>query len=147
MLDHVRGGVQVDQALVDPEFEPVPGVGTFTAGGLAHGELQGLGGHAHGALDLEALLLGAADQISAHLLQVRHVLRCERDPNAVHTLFDSIFFAGAGRLVGSRLWGWGGRWGGQRTDFCVTWMDGATSVNLSLDEGLAVCCHSVRANQ
>ena len=44
------------------------GVGrrTFTAGGLAGGDAEHLGGHAHGALDAEALLLGPLDQVRAH---------------------------------------------------------------------------------
>ena len=58
-----------------------------------------------GPFTLRRFLLGAADEIRAHLLEVRHALGGERDANAVHALLDSLFFAGAGRLVGSRLRG------------------------------------------
>ena len=49
-----------------PHLERVVGVGTLSARGLAGGDAQRLGRHAHGALDLEVLVLGALDQVSAH---------------------------------------------------------------------------------
>jgi len=49
-----------------PHFKGIPGVGTLTARGLAGGDLQGLGGHAHWALDLQLLVLGTLDQVIAH---------------------------------------------------------------------------------
>ena len=100
-LTIVRRRVQVDEALVHAELEAVPGVGTFTARRLANGELEHLGGHADGALDLEALLLGAADEVRAHLLEVGDVLGGERDADAVHALLGSVLLAGAGSLVGA----------------------------------------------
>ena len=54
---------------------PVPGVGSLTARGLAGGDVQHLGGHAHRALHLEALVLGTLDQVSAHCRQGRNRLR------------------------------------------------------------------------
>ena len=51
--------MQVDDPLVDPHLEPVPGLGTLAARGLPGGDPQGLGGHPHGALHLQLLLLGA----------------------------------------------------------------------------------------
>lgn len=73
LLHHLGGGLQVDEALVDAHLKAVPGLGTLTARGLTGGDLQDLGGHADGALDLELLLLGAADEVGADLLQVAHV--------------------------------------------------------------------------
>ena len=51
---------------VSPHLEAVVGVGTLTARGLAGGDAQHLGGHAHWALHLELLVLGALDQVAAH---------------------------------------------------------------------------------
>merc|ERR1712079_682522 len=68
LLDDLGGGVKVDHPLVDPQLEPVPGLGTLTARGLPGGDPQGLGGHPHGPLDLQLLLLGSLDQVGAHLL-------------------------------------------------------------------------------
>lgn len=48
MLHRVRGGVQVDDALVDAHLEAVPRVGALTAGGLARRDLQHLGREAAG---------------------------------------------------------------------------------------------------
>lgn len=49
-----------------PHLEAVPGVGTLTAGSLAGGDAQSLGGHADGALHLQLLVLSTLDQVSAH---------------------------------------------------------------------------------
>merc|ERR1712141_769551 len=62
LLDDLGGRVQVDDALVDPHLEAIPGLGTLTARGLTGRDPQGLVGHANGALDLEVLVLGALDQ-------------------------------------------------------------------------------------
>merc|ERR1712029_111947 len=63
LLDDLRGGVQVDDALVDSHLELVPGLGTLTARSLSSGDPEGLGGHPHWALHLELLVLGSPDQI------------------------------------------------------------------------------------
>ena len=52
-----------------PHLEAVVCVGALTARGLAGGNAQHLSGHAHWALDLELLVLGALDQVSAHCEQ------------------------------------------------------------------------------
>jgi len=64
LLDDLRGGVQVDDALVDAQLEAVPGLGTLTARRLAGRDAQHLRGQADGAghLALQALLLGTALQ-------------------------------------------------------------------------------------
>jgi len=98
---------------------------TLAARRLAGGDAEHLGGHAHGALHLEALLLSPADQVRAHcharphlsararhsagavavrtLLQVGHVLGGERDADAVHahSLLTRSLALALGRLVGS----------------------------------------------
>lgn len=67
LLDNLGGGVEVDEALVDAHLKGVPGLGALTAGGLAGGDLQVLGGQADGALDGEVLGLGAVDELLADL--------------------------------------------------------------------------------
>lgn len=84
LLDDLGRRVQVDDALVDAHLETIPRLRTLTARGLARGDAQHLVGHAHRALDAQLLLLGARDQIGAHLLQRRDVLRRQRDADAVH---------------------------------------------------------------
>merc|ERR1719391_1278454 len=74
LLDDLGGGVQVDDALVDPHLELVPGLGTLTARSLSGGDPEGLGRHPHWALHLQLLVLGAPDQVLAHLLQGLHIL-------------------------------------------------------------------------
>jgi hypothetical protein len=54
-------------ALVHAHFEAVPGLGTLAVGRFARGDAQGLGGHAHGALDGQLLVLGTRNQVAAHL--------------------------------------------------------------------------------
>lgn len=59
--------VEVDDTLVYAHLEAIPGVGSLTARGLADSHAEHLGGHADGALDLEVLLLGTLDEVSADL--------------------------------------------------------------------------------
>ena len=115
LLDDVGGGVEVDEALVDAHLEPVPSVGTFTARRLADDELENLGGHAHGALHLEALLLGAADEIRAHLLEVSDVLGGEGNADAVNAGSVTLIALGTRSLVRSRHLRFGGRSGEARS--------------------------------
>lgn len=42
LLDDLRWAVQVNQALVDPHLEAIPGFGAFTTGCLPGGDTQGL---------------------------------------------------------------------------------------------------------
>merc|ERR1740123_451971 len=83
LLDDLGGGVQVDDALVDPHLELVPGLGTLTARSLSGGDPEGLGGHPHWALDLQLLVLGTPDQVLADLLQGLHVPGGEGDSDPV----------------------------------------------------------------
>jgi hypothetical protein len=50
LLHDLGGRVQVNDPLVDAHLEPVPGLGAFTARGLARRDAQDFGRHAHGAL-------------------------------------------------------------------------------------------------
>ena len=47
--------------------------GRITARSLPGGDPEGLGGHPHGALHLQLLVLGTPDQVLADLLQGLHV--------------------------------------------------------------------------
>lgn len=66
LLDDLRGGVQVQDALVDAHLEAVPGVGSLSAGRLAGHDLELLGGQAHGPGHLELLLDRSLLQVRAH---------------------------------------------------------------------------------
>lgn len=66
LLDDLRGGVEVEDALVDAHLEAVPGVGSLSAGRLAGHDLELLGGQAHGAGHLELLLDSSLLQVRAH---------------------------------------------------------------------------------
>jgi len=75
---------------------------TLSARRLSGCDTQNLGGQTHGALHLQVLLLGTSDQISAHLLQIFHITRSERDSDPVEVLFFR-WFAACLRL--ERCWG------------------------------------------
>ena len=44
LLHNLRRTVKVDETLVDPHLEAIPGLGTLTAGGLPGGDAKGLKG-------------------------------------------------------------------------------------------------------
>jgi len=71
LLHGLGGRVEVDDALVHAHLETIPGVGSLSARGLADSHAEHLGGHADGALDLEVLLLGTLDEVSADLKEKR----------------------------------------------------------------------------
>ena len=85
LLDDLGGGVEVDHPLVDPQLEPVPGLGTLSARSLSGGDSQGLGWHSDGSLDLEVLVLGSSDEVTAHLLQ-----RLDIPENQICYLFNIL---------------------------------------------------------
>ena len=62
---------QVDEALVDAHLVAVPGLGALTAGRLAGGDTQDLGGQAHRPLHIQVLVLGPTLQVSTHCVQQR----------------------------------------------------------------------------
>lgn len=64
---------------MDSHFEAVPGVGALSAGRLARGDTEGLGGHSDWALDAKILVLCAANEIGADLLERLDVARREGD--------------------------------------------------------------------
>jgi len=74
LLDGVGGGVQVNHTLVDPQLEPVPGLGTLSARSLTGGDAESLGRHPHRTLHLQILGLGSVDEVGTNLLQRSDVL-------------------------------------------------------------------------
>ena len=69
LLDNLRWRVEINNSLVDPHLELVPGLGTLTTRSLSGSDSQGLGGHPDWSLHLELLVLGSSDEVTAHLLQ------------------------------------------------------------------------------
>jgi hypothetical protein len=68
---------------VDSHLKGIPGFGTLTAGGLAGGDLEGLGWEADWALDAEVLGLGALDEFGADLLEGGDLAGGEGDADLV----------------------------------------------------------------
>ena len=60
-----------------PHLKHIPGLGALTARRLAGGDLEVLGGQAHGALDAQVLVLGAVDELLADFLEGLDVARGE----------------------------------------------------------------------
>merc|ERR1712146_346889 len=83
LLHDISGAEEIDEPLVDTQLVAIPRVGTLTTWRLARRQVQALCRHAHRALHLETLVLSTSNEIRAHLLDVRHILRCERDANAM----------------------------------------------------------------
>lgn len=50
LLDDFRWAVQINQTLVDPHLEAIPGFGAFTTGSLSGGDAQSLEGEPEGTL-------------------------------------------------------------------------------------------------
>eukprot|EP00357_Protocruzia_adherens_P035909 CAMPEP_0115000310 /NCGR_PEP_ID=MMETSP0216-20121206/16679_1 /TAXON_ID=223996 /ORGANISM="Protocruzia adherens, Strain Boccale" /LENGTH=136 /DNA_ID=CAMNT_0002365379 /DNA_START=473 /DNA_END=883 /DNA_ORIENTATION=+ len=64
-LDFVGGGGQINNSLVDFHLETIPGVGTFSIGGLSGGDVQVLGGHSDGTGNLQLSVLSVLDDLGA----------------------------------------------------------------------------------
>lgn len=67
LLDHLGRRIQINQPLMDPHLKHIPCLAPLSAGRLARGDFQGLGGQAHRALDSEILGFGALKELGAHL--------------------------------------------------------------------------------
>ncbi len=93
----------LNEALVDSHLKGIPGPGTLSAGGLAGGDLEGLGWEADWALDAKLLALGTVDELGADLLQGLDVLGSKGDADLVGFLclllgyVATVEFAKAGR--------------------------------------------------
>lgn len=89
---------------MDAHLETIPGVRALTARTLTRGDLESLGRHANGTFYAKVLVLGAADKVSAHLLQALNVTASERDANALRLEagFETGFLQG--RHVERQRW-------------------------------------------
>ena len=92
LLDNLGWTVEINHSLVDPHLELVPGLGTLSARSLPGGDSQDLGGHPDWSLDLELLVLGSSDEVTAHLLQRLDIPGGQSDSDAVdwHILLNSL---------------------------------------------------------
>jgi len=68
---------------MDLELVAIPGLGAFTTGRLARGDLQDLGGKTHWTLDKELLVLSTIDQVTRELLKALHVPARKSNANLV----------------------------------------------------------------
>jgi hypothetical protein len=71
---------------VDAHLVLVPGLGTLTVGGLAGGDVQGLGGQTDGALDLKRLAASTVDELLADLLEGGNLAGGQGDTDLVDLL-------------------------------------------------------------
>lgn len=69
LLHNLRRAVQVNESLMDPHLETIPGLGAFTTRCLPGSDSQSLGGHAHRSFHLQVFLLSTSDQVSTDLLK------------------------------------------------------------------------------
>ena len=83
LLDNLGWTVEINHSLVDPHLELVPGLGTLSARSLPGGDSQHLGGHPHGSLHLQLLVLGSPDEVAADLLQGLDIPGGQSDSDAV----------------------------------------------------------------
>lgn len=93
---------------MNAHLKAIPSLGTFTARSLTGGDAEHFSRHADRALDLELLLLGTTDEVSADLLEVLDITGGEGDANAVNlrgiSLLDSLLsngFHNSGHLSNS----------------------------------------------
>ena len=67
LLDHLRGRIEINQALVNPHLERVPSLASFTTGGFAGGDLEILSRETDRAFDTQVLVLGTVNKLLANL--------------------------------------------------------------------------------
>eukprot|EP00356_Strombidium_inclinatum_P010725 CAMPEP_0170483464 /NCGR_PEP_ID=MMETSP0208-20121228/3129_1 /TAXON_ID=197538 /ORGANISM="Strombidium inclinatum, Strain S3" /LENGTH=138 /DNA_ID=CAMNT_0010756507 /DNA_START=129 /DNA_END=546 /DNA_ORIENTATION=- len=87
------GAVDVDDSLVDSHFVSVPGVGSFTAGGLSGGDSENLGGDSDGASRLVALVLSSNDDLIAGPFEGLHFSSLQGHSDALDFL-EGLFTLG-----------------------------------------------------
>jgi len=75
--------VEVNDALVNPHLEPVPGVRALPARRLPDGVAENLRWHLHGSADLQLVVPGPLDQLRAHFLEGLGIPRGQGDPDLV----------------------------------------------------------------
>merc|ERR1719408_161258 len=69
LLDDIRGGVEVDETLVDAHLPAIPSVCSLAAGCLTDCEVEHFGGEPDRAGDMKLLLASAGNEVSTDLLQ------------------------------------------------------------------------------
>ena len=69
--------------LMDAHLVGIPSLGTFTIGCFTRRDLQGPGWQTDGALDAELLVLGAVNELLAHLLERLDIARGQGDADLV----------------------------------------------------------------
>jgi hypothetical protein len=92
----------LNQSLVESHLKGIPGLRTLTTGGLAGGDLEGLGGQADGAFDAKFLALGALNELLADLLESSDLAAGQGDT-------DLVSFLREGRMlvqtcIGVKAW-------------------------------------------
>lgn len=76
----------LNETLVNPHLEHIPGLTTLTVGSLSGGDLEGLGGESDRSLDVEGLCASTVDELLADLLQGSNLARGQGDTDLVDFL-------------------------------------------------------------
>jgi len=79
LLHDVAWAVEVDPALMDSHFEPIPRVGTFTARRLSCGDVQHFSWKSDWPLGSQLLFLGTTEELAADFFQSRDVAGAQRN--------------------------------------------------------------------
>ena len=93
LLNDAGGAVNVDDSLVDAHLVAIVGVGTIAAGRATGGHGQHLGGDADDTTGFVALLLGAADDLGASVLEGLGFATTEGHSDSLDSFLD-LFFVG-----------------------------------------------------
>ncbi len=69
LLYNFRWRIQINQALVNSHLEHIPSLASLTAGCLAGGDFEGLGGESDRTLDSQVLGFGALKELGADFFE------------------------------------------------------------------------------
>lgn len=75
---------------MDAHLVHIPGLASLAVGGLAGGDLQGLGGESDWAFNIERFAACAVNELLAHFLERGDLARGEGDADLVDFLFVAI---------------------------------------------------------
>jgi len=98
LLHNLRRSMQINQPLVNPHLEAIPGIGTLSTGRFTGGNPELLGGHTDGSGNLELLGECSPLEISTYLLNVLYIAGGKSDTYTVYdrssSVLSSEFFLG-----------------------------------------------------
>jgi hypothetical protein len=106
LLHNVGGRREINQALVNAHLETVPCVGTLATRRLPRRNLQSLRRHTDRALNLQVLVLCAANEIRADLLECLDIAARESDTDFLVLALAQAFETRLLHRCGSHVYPW-----------------------------------------